>query len=448
MLQQFFTDTLISKFIKALLKNTPLPIFPTVRDGDRIVEGCYYIYVNNIIKCTVSGIIDGNAYSAIVADEDVFVSNELLVGSGSQVAQYEVIDHYAFGESYSQITHKFLSKHGYYDSDTHYYLGQYLRCIRDIYNVNLMPFYNCFNYKVVTDCYLSDSNVNGYVTIDNSEYDTAIAKRYKVIAVPIKFNKVYTVAIDSSNDVTMKSVFYGTNGMLKARTLSGYEDFLSNALIEENGKPTTSYSHMQFSHPIVYGISSTSFIATSEQTMMEYEKNLHLLIQLPSTNKSSIVILEGDYTNLQSKKVFNAQYITKIPKYKQDELMLSPLTLLMINDGVSYAFSNRLIEYLLDNVITPIDDIFENVERIQLYANQLPNYIKTDEFFEPYEINQKGYYNNLLNLYYEGHQSGTWDDFLRVFLYRNYMLENENSRDINGYVDKNVEKYITKGRVV
>jgi len=44
-----------------------------------------------------------------------------------------------------------ISKSSYYDSDTHYRLGRYLRYIRDVYNINLMPFYNCYNYKSVNN---------------------------------------------------------------------------------------------------------------------------------------------------------------------------------------------------------------------------------------------------------------------------------------------------------
>ena len=38
----------------------------------------------------------------------------------------------------------YISNTSYYDSNTHYFLGQYLRMIRDLYNIDLMAYYNCW----------------------------------------------------------------------------------------------------------------------------------------------------------------------------------------------------------------------------------------------------------------------------------------------------------------
>ena len=112
--------------------------------------------------------------------------------------------------------------------------------------------------------------------------------------------------------------------------------------------------------------------------------------------------------------------------------MLSPLSLLQMNDGVSYAFSNRLIEYLLDNVITPVDEIFQNISRVQTYVSELSKYLGDNAFCCNYIPMLKG----------------EWDDLLRVCTYNDYINSRERSLDINGYVEKSIEKYITKGRVV
>lgn len=119
-LQQFNKNTNISSLIKSILNQTPLPIIKTIVMDDFIVRGFYYIDKNDLLYCTSTG---RYGYSA----ECIKICN------------------YNFGTYYPQFTEKFLSKTNYYDSETHEWLGRYLRCIRDIFDVNLMPLYNCFS---------------------------------------------------------------------------------------------------------------------------------------------------------------------------------------------------------------------------------------------------------------------------------------------------------------
>lgn len=430
MLQQFFTDTIESKFIKALLNNIELPIIPTVSIGDVIVANdksidkskkvpsCFYIFQNSIIKCTKSGVL---------------VESSESTTSNTDIAEFEIIDSYNFGEKITDLTEKYVSTYNYYDSDTHYYLGQYLRCIRDIYDIDLMPFYNCFNYKILSDLYLiSSSNECDYMTLSNEDYNSSIQQKYKVIAVPIKFDKTYTIAVDCGTQVSLKSVFYGNLGSLKVSTPSGFQGELTSTLLENSGNYSISYGTTSFSHPFTYKISSSSHISNvTDAEIKSYERHLYLIIQLPSTNTSSIVVLEGDYTN-KAVKVYNAEYIDSISSKQLNRLLLTGLQLLQFNDGVNYAFSNRLIEYLLSNVITSDDEISQNVQRVQLYASELPKYAPV--------LDDSGNYSYTL--------MGVWDNSLRSYIYQNYTHTRNRNLDINGFVDKDMEKYITKGRRV
>lgn len=410
--QKFFADTVQSKFIKALLYNTPLPTLPTVRDGDTIVEGCVYIYGTNIIRCISGGEIYSQQLDMLTVGEDTIVSNSLYVGSGHKTAEYEVLSSYIFGENVPLITEKYLSKYSYYDSQTHYYLGKYLRCLRDIYGLDLMPFYNCFNYTILSNFYLDSSSDFGYVMESNDSY--------KLIGVPIKFGKKYTIAVDCSSEVLVKSVFYGDLGMLEVKLSNGYSGYLTDCIKESNGKKTMVYNSMSFKQPIVY---STSFDNHNENAtstdLQNYENSLYLVIQLPSSNDSSIVVMEGDYRFGKTEKIFNVEKIDSISNSQLDSLLLSDLSLLQINDKQNYAFSNRLVEYLLLNVINLTETIPQNIERVQNYIGE-----------------RHGVY-------------GVWDTNLRVDLYNKYMSNRLNTKiDINGYVDMDVEKYITKGKNV
>ena len=91
----------------------------------------------------------------------------------------------------------------------------------------------------------------------------------------------------------------------------------------------------------------------------------------------------------------------------------------MINTKNVYAFSDRLIEYLLLNVIDYQDEISKNTLRAQTYMNLLT---KT------------------------GIQPGVFDVKTRYYLFKKYMEENDNiGYDITGFVDKDMEKFITRG---
>lgn len=378
--QKFFTDTLMSKFIKNMLLNTPLPLINTVREFDVIVKDCFYVFKTNVIKCTKTGtLVDSHTEFA----DDIESLNK---------AEYTLIQPFVWGKDLPKVTERFFSKYNYYDSDTHLYLGKYLRCLRDIKDIDLMPFYNCFNYKIVSDIFLP-------LGTDSSN------ENKKVIAVPIKFNKTYTIAIDSGTRVLMQSVLYGQTGLLKN---ANGED-----LSEQLGENTIVHGHLEFLHPVTYKLECY------DKNLLSLEKYLYLIIQFSASNNSSIVVLEGDYTHLNGTKIIDANYLEKIPNKQLDEIFLSELSLLQINDTNIYAFSNRLIEYLLLNAITSDDEISHNIYNIQ---------------------KQLGLFND------KKISKGTWSDYLRYVVYNDYMNRtNITKLDINGFVDKDVERYIIRG---
>ena len=88
----------------------------------------------------------------------------------------------------------------------------------------------------------------------------------------------------------------------------------------------------------------------------------------------------------------------------------------MLNDKVSYPFADRLVEYLLDNVITNRDEIGEDILRIRQKLNG--------------------------SISYDAH-SVAWDEYLRKTIYDLYMSSSKTTKlDISGFVDKDVEQFI------
>ena len=182
------------------------------------------------------------------------------------------------------------------------------------------------------------------------------------------------------------------------------------------------------------------------------EKYLYLVIQVPSDNGSSIVVLEGDYTNNDNNiNYYNIENVNEAinnilsngSNYINSNLSMSDssdsyntiislleksndntinnfmhtdLSLLEMGTSCSYAFSNRLIEYLLLNVVDNTDTIDNNT-------------IKAQELFKLFNIKET--------------MPGVWDNRLRFLLYKKFTANN-NACDVNGFIDKDVEKMIVK----
>jgi len=447
-MQKFFEDTIVSSFIKEFVYSRNIPKYTSAVDGDFVVSGVIYIYIDKIIKITKSGI---------------------LGGSGVSGAEYKVICRYKFGEKLFKVTENFASRYNYYDSETHYHLGRYLRLLRDCKGIDLMPFYNCFNYKIVNDIYLGKNKDTILFVGDNLL--TERTNEYKIILVPINFGRKYTICLDSYCGFRAKPVFYGRFGRImdigisKKKVDGEGNDTYAGFLRFNNEMDVTTSS---FKSPVVYNCDMLSSQYVGEyvdeggnnQTILcdlsdedrrrlkSIERYLYLLIQIPINNKSSILVQEGDYT-LSTKeylekeietvdgkevvnytktgtlnKVFNEvddsdKNISNLPWW-QNKLYLSNLQLQRLNTQESYPFSDRLIEYLLDNVITKDDWFGGDIKRVQIDLNRIKEMFSED---------------------------GVWTDGMRKEMFTDYITNKEGVRktdciDINGYIDKDSEYYL------
>lgn len=316
---------------------------------------------------------------------------------------------------YTKFTSKYTSPFDYYDSETHKILGKLLRLYRDVYGLDLMAYYNCWNAEYL----------NNY-QIYNNVLTKMVYTSYKVIKVPIKFNKTYTIAIECDSVVEMIPAFIKLNDFIQVNV--GQSNVITlNDLLDDGS--VKQFSQLSFDNPITLTVTNNSdtLLRSIEPSvgnssllkstlLQRYENDLYLIIQLPINNTSSIVILEGDYTNTNVKKIFNLDNLQQINQARLNELLLSNLSLLWLNDGNTYPFADRLIEYLLLNVITGMDTIGEDIIRIR---EKLQNYIHYDQ------------------------SEVAWSDYLRVLIFDLFLNNSKSMKlDISGYVDKDAEAYL------
>lgn len=530
-MQEFNKVTTTSNFIKQLLNDTYLPVLKTVSPGDMILENRLYILRCSVIKCTKTGYIlpyDGAELSP--------------------VAQYIIINEYTFGEKNDKLCINFQSNSEGYDSLTHEGLGRYLRALRDMYGLNLMPLYNCFSNNTLPNHHIFSDRIAK--TAHN--YGT---KLYKI---PIKFNTDYTVCIENMYETTIAPAFIRNNNLVKiGKNKAGdttditneyisvhmsdvvtthygmrfyspikirFNNIPNEKIIKKQPNKFKGYSlnplnintsvNSKYFHPVilnsedeynnnknhlyvlegqsirelndtdifmadkiyfecsinpkelgwrekvevtslngitiegeVYAITDDTHINLSksyyeiisimeptkdiEETIDEnhcykyesLENTLYMLIQLPESFEGNIVILEGDYTHIDSVKIFNNSDLSKFPDNMLDNLFIKNLRLLRLNIKTVTPFSDTLMQFLLWNVICNLDTINLDMDRLHYTLNNL--YINPDE-------------HNYANYWY--------------YKYRQIISEYINNNDITyiddnlGYVTTEIESFLNGRR--
>lgn len=225
-MQQFNKISTQSNFIKNLLATTYLPLIRTVREGDYLSEDLLYVFRCNIIKCTQSGYIG---------------SKDILFNA--PICKYRVLGEYYFGDRNGKLCTNFISNKKGYDYKTHERLGQYLRNLRDMYGLNLMPLYNCFSNQPFETHHIFKNRV----AYTRDDYKT------KLFKVPVRFNQDYTICIENVGVTTIAPAFIKNNQLLKLNnTRFGNGIEVTNRYNSlHSGEMITSYSNTSFRQPFV-----------------------------------------------------------------------------------------------------------------------------------------------------------------------------------------------------
>lgn len=339
-----------------------------------------------------------------------YIENNALYFYDAKKDESRRIDTYKENDYIQNITKNLEIRSNIYDPYTHEYLGDYLRYIRDYKNLDLMSMYNCF------------SNVVANVNIDSPKIKfISKDESYTIFAIPVKFKHTYTIAIDYHGIIEVCCGFYQNDKRFQSKLFES-----TNTYLFEEGT-YQKFSGTRFRHPILYtklnNLSAYDYIN---------EKCLKMFLKVPNNCTSSIVILEGDYldsTNLlfrDAQQVLESQtwfYQKDVDVYDLYDSNTGSLDytyryksqLLQSNSGEVYLLADRLVEYLSNQAITPLDPVIDNIRRLQR------------KIYKEYKIP----YNNF----------GIWDENQRKVLYRYIVklgLQNKYN-DVLSYLDKDVE---------
>ena len=356
--------------IKQLLKNFNLPKMRVLTVPDEpLIEGLHYI-----------------------KDNSIYYYN------GSEL---KYVDVYTFGQSYFNLTTNLKVQSNIYDSYTHRYLGRYLRFLKDYYRLDLMSMYNCFSNEQLVNTKLTFGENNEHIF----DYKDSA---YTIYSVPVRFGQDYTIGINSTTPIEVVACFYKDGRIVK-------DDPELNVATYEKIRSCS------FSKPYIYTKLYKPTISAQE---LQMEECLCLLVKVPTSCKSSIVVLEGDFRNSTKIDLANDQkLIGGLFKHKLNDETIwsgkydynSKLELLSyINCEGKGLLATRLIEYLSENAITKISEPYD-IKKLQV------------------ELIRRGYVNS--------DYLGVWSNEDRQGLYRfiNDFNLNSNYYDVISYLDKDVE---------
>lgn len=341
-------------------------------------------------------ILNNNYYNDYITVTDDVIKQFLR-----PFAEVEIIQDFSFGEFVPGLTYYYRANSNYYDTETHYYLGEYLRCLRDIEGIDLMSLYNCFNYKYVDNVGINVNDKNNIKTFLTDE----CYKNKKVTLIPIKFNKVYTIATSCPYKIEAKSIFY--KDMLM-------KDINGNKFIcEDLNEGYVTFNNLQFEKPETYEIS------TDNPNLLQYEKYLYLALQVPYGHDEPIVVMEGDYTKHADRHVCDLASIQAVSEAQISRVFKSKPSLL-INNGKQKPFADVLLQYLFENTIDSREYIDENITSIEEKVKYYPRF------------------------------NGHWSTTLRYILYDRYMTLSDtfiDKTDVLGFVDSKIESAVNKGLI-
>ena len=312
------------------------------------------------------------------------------------------VSSYKEDDTIENLTKNLEIKNNFYDSYTHEYLGDYLRYVRDYKGLDLMSMYNCFSNASIENVEFS---------VRDSEFDSS-SDAYTIFAIPVKYNQKYTLAIEWHGTIEMCCGYYSNGNLCKSNLNDGSID--NDDIVQHF--TYCKQSGLRFNHPFVFDklVNNSNF-----KNDYACEKDFKLFLKVPTICKSSIVVLEGDYEENASLFMQKRSIVInrEDKKYLDVELnYLSKPQLLSMNYMGTYLLADRLVEYLSNQVITPIDPVINNIKRLQIKAKK--------EYNVPYTY------------------LGIWEDNkLRNFLYT-YIIDKglfNKHCDLLSYLDKDVE---------
>lgn len=311
----------------------------------------------NLPKCRV--LRNDIDYSKILTKNTLYIkNNRLCVSSDSPEPTLLEKENYIYDKFYRNITTNLRLDNIIYDTYTHRYLGRYLRFLRDWGGVDLMSLYNCFDEEINNKeiSFLLDSKDTNSLKTFGGETEEHI-----VYSIPILAPFSYTLGLQTRGSVEM------CIGFADSDLLTPEEREYAPSLY------VNTYRKKSFPRSILLN----DFFNSGEPNISRFynRSDLRLLLKVPRHIRSSIVLLEGNY--LVDNVVVPGSSTSDTPGLTTgpvDEVTFNynPQLLSYANTS-NYLLADRLVEYLTDNVISPLSEGYDIIKLQQFLVKN--NYI-------------------------------------------------------------------------
>lgn len=354
----------------------------------------FYIPVINIVE-------SADDYDAQVNEHFITKNGAIYLNTDTGK---KLISTYTPGKNYVGLTRNIISESNNYNIDLHEQLGNYIRFLRDYYNFDIMPLYNCFSNRFIDSFSLPITN--------ERKKGSTIKPGFKLFAFPVRFGHKYSIFCKNNcQALTQLAFFNGKKPLEIYYRIPGLSDQKSWICFEP-----TSVSLSQWEEHIVelntlntYAESIAETISPEYKDSVAYtlrvnQVNLYLFVQIPENNADNLIVIENN-----SNVVINN---TLIQNHSQKP------------------FSDKLLGYLLNYFINPINPIQENIEKYQKILSSHDFYIRDEE----------GNKISDTPMVLKNYVKGSFDYVTRDFIYNLYRFAGID--DFTGYIDKDVETHI------
>lgn len=232
------------------------------------------------------------------------------------------ISDYEFGKKYAGLSTNYQSNTNIYTTELHITLGNYLRFIRDYFNVDVMPLYNCFTNLFIDGYTLPFIESSSEIKSESYKNDGT-----KLFAFPVKWGHNYEIYCKGSCSALTQLAFFNGKNLLSIKDKKS-----------KNPNKIRLYPIQQITCP-QESPGKISIRPYESWIERDNERCLYLFVQIPNENAENIVIIEDNSTAVVNNSLIKNQ--KQIP------------------------YSDKLIGYLLDYFITPITNITPNITKIQ-----------------------------------------------------------------------------------